>query len=239
MTTASNAWNVLEHGPIEQLSENLWRVQGVIPKMSLKRVMTIAKMQDSRLVLHSPIALNESEMQRLELTGAPGFILVPSGYHRMDVPAFKTRFPLAAVLTPRGSRSKVEEVLDVDGDYESFPNDGAVRLSTLPGVSEREGVMLVESNDGVTVILNDVVMNMDRKKDVLGFLFTTLLGSAPGPRVSRLTKLVLVRDKAALRGELERLASLPRLVRLIVSHEKVAHGSEAAQALRTAATYLT
>lgn len=239
MTTTNSAWNVLEHGSVEQLSENLWWVQGTIPKMSLKRVMTVAKMQDSRLVLHSPIALSGSEMQQLEQWGSPGFILVPSGYHRMDAPAYKARYPLATVLAPRGSRSKVQEVLDVAGDYEAFPNDGAVRLSTLPGVSEREGVMLVESNDGVTVVLNDVVMNMDRKSDVLGFLFTTLLGSAPGPRVSRLTKLVLVQDKKALRAELERLAALPRLVRLIVSHEKVAHGSEAAQALRMAASYLT
>lgn len=239
MSASSNAWNVLEHGSIEPLSENLWWVQGSIPRMSLKRVMTVAQMQDSRLVVHSPIALSEPEMRRVEQMGAPSFILVPSGYHRMDAPAYKARYPLATVLAPRGSRSKVEEVLNVEGDYEAFPNDSAVRLSTLPGVSEREGVMLVESNDGVTVVLNDVVMNMDRKRDVLGFLFTTLLGSAPGPRVSRLTKLALVQDKAALRAELERLAALPRLVRLIVSHEKVAHGSEAAQALRTAAKYLT
>lgn len=239
MSASSTAWNVLEHGSVEQLSENLWRVQGAIPKVTLKRVMTIAQMQDSRLVIHSPIALNESEMQRVEQAGTPAFILVPSGYHRMDAPAYKARYPLATVLTPRGARRKVEEVVLVDGNYESFPDDGAVRLSTLPGVSEREGVMLVESNDGVTVVLNDVVMNMDRKRDVLGFLFTTLLGSAPGPRVSRLAKLQLVQDKAALRAELERLAALPRLVRLIVSHEKVAEGSDAAQALRHAATYLT
>jgi hypothetical protein len=99
--------------------------------------------------------------------------------------------------------------------------------------------MLVRGSDGVSVILNDVVMNMDRKRDVLGFLLTTLMGSAPGPRVSRLAKLALVKDRSALRAELERLAALPDLARLIVSHEKVVNGrAEASQALRLAATFL-
>jgi hypothetical protein len=78
----------------------------------------------------------------------------------------------------------------------------------------------------------------DRKKDPLGWFFTTVLGSAPGPRVSRLVKLLFVKDRKALRAELERLAAIPDLVRLIVAHEKVASGGEAASALRRAATYL-
>jgi hypothetical protein len=87
-------------------------------------------------------------------------------------------------------------------------------------------------------VLNDVVMNMDKKKDLLGYFFTTLFGSAPGPRVSRLVRLVYVKDQPALRNHLERLAGLPQLTRLIVAHENVAHGADAAKALREAASYL-
>jgi hypothetical protein len=79
---------------------------------------------------------------------------------------------------------------------------------------------------------------MDKKRDQLGWLFTTVLGSAPGPRVSRLAKLLYIADKHALRGDLERYAAMPGLVRLVVSHEKVVQGPEAASALRQAATFL-
>jgi hypothetical protein len=79
---------------------------------------------------------------------------------------------------------------------------------------------------------------MDRKRDVLGFLITTLFGSAPGPRVSRLAKLLLVKDRAALRAALERFAAIPDLVRVIVAHEKVASGPEARAAILEASTYL-
>lgn len=235
----SDAWNILEHGPIEKLTERLWRVEGAIPGMTLRRVMTVAKRENGGLVIHSAIALRPTELAELEAWGKPEVLVVPGGFHRLDAPAFKKRYPELKVFAPLGSRRKVEEALPVDAVYEDFPKDGVVELRTVPGTAGREGLMLVRSEAGVSVVLNDVVMNMDRKRDLLGYLFTTLLGSAPGPRVSRLSKLVLVSDRQAFRAELERLAALPDLAHLIVSHEKVARGrAEASAALERAASYL-
>ena len=98
--------------------------------------------------------------------------------------------------------------------------------------------MIVRSQDGTSVVLNDAMFNMDRKRDPLGFFFTTLLGSAPGPRVSRLAKLLYIKDKQALRQDFGRFAELPDLTRVIVAHEKVASGAAARDALRSAMTYL-
>jgi hypothetical protein len=232
------AWRVLPHDPIEELASNLWRVQGSLPMMSLRRTMVIARLDDGRLVIHNGIALDEPAMQRIEQWGKPAFLIVPSGYHRLDAPAYKGRYPALTVLAPRGARAKIAQVLAVDGALEEFPPAGAVRFEPLQGIADLEAAMIVESPDGATVVLGDVVFNMDRKRDPLGFLFTTLMGSAPGPRISRLVKAALVKDRAALRRDLERLAETPRLVRLVVAHEKVASGSDAAAALRKAATYL-
>src|SRR5690606_34827061 len=113
----------------------------------------------------------------------------------------------------RGSREKIAEVVDVDLTYDEYESpDPTVRFEHLQGVAEAEGAMFVRSPDGTSVVLNDVLFNMDRKRDVLGFLFTTLLGSAPGPRVSRLTKLALIKDKRALREDFERFRSEERRV---------------------------
>src|SRR5262245_25075771 len=238
MPSAFSDWKVLAHGPIERLSENLWWVWGSLPGMSLKRAMTIARLSDGSLILHSAVALDESGMKELESLGTPSFLFVPSFTHRLDAPSYKKRYPTLRVFAPRGSRAKVATVVDVDGDYEDFPSSESIRLETLNGIKELEGAMIVKSNDGVSLILNDAVFNMDRKRDPLGFLFTTLMGSAPGPRVSRLAKLVLVKDKLAFRQDLLRYAELPDLVRLIVAHEKVAHGADAAGSLRKAANYV-
>ena len=239
MAQVTDAWNVLEHGGIQKLTDRLWRVEGMIPGMSLRRVMTLVKLKAGGLLIHSAIALGESELGELEAWGKPELLLIPSGYHRMDAPAYKKRYPALRVYAPSGSRSKVEEVIAVDGGYEDIPKDDVVQAFNVPGTGDREGALLVRSDDGVTVILNDIVMNMDRKRDLLGFLFTTLLGSAPGPRVSRLSKLALVKDKRALRSELLRLAALPDLIRLVVSHEKVSTGqADARAALERAASFL-
>jgi hypothetical protein len=238
MAKAHTEWRVLSHGPIERLSENLWWVQGSLPNMSLKRVMAIARLGDGRLVIHNGIALEEAAMQRIEQWGKPAFLVVPNGGHRLDAPAYKRRYPELRVVTPSGSRKRVEEVVAVDLTYDEFPNDDTVRFESLRGVAEAEGAMWVRSADGTTLVLNDVMFNMDTKRDPLGWFFTTVLGSAPGPRISRLVKLLYVKDKGALRAQLEAFAATPDLVRLVVAHEKVARDASAPQALLAAAAFL-
>ncbi len=238
MAKAHSNWTVLRHGPLEQLADNVWRVKGTLKGMSLERVMTIVRRADGSLLLHSPIALGDEQMAELEALGRPRALVVPNAGHRLDAPAYKQRYPEAAVFCPPNGRERVEEVVPVDGTYLDYADDGVVRFELLDGVADAEGAMIVRSSDGLTVVLNDVVMNMDRKKDLLGYLFTTLLGSAPGPRVSRLARLLYVKNQPSLRRHLERLADLPSLQRLVVAHENVARGPEAAAALREAATYL-
>jgi hypothetical protein len=238
MAKSNDTWKVLDHGKIEKHAENLWRVEGSLPGISLRRVMTLVRMMDGRVLVHNAVSLSDEEMKEIEGWGEIAFIVVPNGIHRLDGPAWKKRYPNAKIVAPVGSKKKIEECVLVDLTYDAFKGDESVHFEALGGVKDAEGVMIVKSNDGVTVVLNDAVFNMDKKKDFMGNLVTTLLGSAPGPRVSRLGKLLLVKDKKALRADLEKYAALPELTRLIVAHEKVATGADAAAALRQAATYL-
>jgi len=238
MQKGSGEWKVRAHGPLTKLADNLLWAQGSLPGMSLKRTMVVVRLNDGNLVIHNGIALDAEQMAELERFGTPAFLIVPSGIHRLDAPAYKRRYPALRVFAPSGSRKRVEELLEVDGGYEDFPASDSARLEMLHGVNDAEGALLVQSSDGVSVVLNDCMFNMDRKRDPLGFLFTTVLGSAPGPRVSRLAKLTLVKDKPALRADFERYAELPNLARVIVAHEKVASGADARAALLKAATYL-
>lgn len=239
MSTNGGSWSVLEHGPIEKLSENLWRVEGALPQGRIRRVMAVAKRSDGRLVVHSAIAMNESAMKELDAWGEVAFLVVPSRLHRLDAPAFKARYPKAMVLAPRGARASVEAKVKVDGSYEDYPADSAVQLEMLHGIADQEGAMIVHSSDGTSVILNDSIFNMASKpKDLLGWTITSLFGSAPGPRISRLFKILAVKDKAAFRADLDRFAAIPDLTRVLVAHGDVAKGPGAAQALRAAAEFL-
>lgn len=237
MAKAHSEWTVLPHTPLTQLADNVWWLSGDLPGMSLKRTMTVVRLAQGGLLFYNAIAVDEPTRSAIEALGAPQVLVVPNGMHRLDAPAYKRRYPKLQVVGPEGSRKKIEEVLPLDRSCELFIPDPVVWFEPLAGVRS-ECAMWVRSSDGLTLVLNDVVFNMDKKTDFLGNVITTLLGSAPGPRVSRLGKLLLVQDRAALRLELERLAKLPELVRLVVAHEKVAHGADAQAALRRAASFL-
>jgi hypothetical protein len=231
--TTSPAWKILPHGPLEPLAENLWRVEGSLPDMALPRTMAVARDAQGRLLLHSAIALSDASMAELERLGEPSFLVVPNGWHRLDAPAYKARYPKLKVFCPRGARKRAAQAVPVDGTYEDFPSGDQLRLSTLPGIREQEGVLSVRSQDGLTLVFNDLLFNVPHLPGFFGFTFK-LMGSTGGPRVTRLARLTLVRDAKAVRAALERLAT-PDLRRILPGHGAVI-SQNAAETLRQIAT---
>lgn len=237
MAKAHQGWRVLPHLPIEELSENLWRVQGSLEGMALKRVMTIARREDGELVVHNGIALAEADMKRIDAWGKVGYVVVPNGYHRLDAAAYQARYPQAKLLCPAGATAKVGEVARVHGSYRDFPSDPLISFEDVAGVGQAEGVMLVRSKDGLTVVFNDLLFNMPHGSGLAGFVFRHLTSSTGGPRISRIFRWFVMKDRAALRANLERLAALPDLKRIVVSHHRTIT-DDPAQTLRSVAATL-
>lgn len=213
-------WTVGSHDSIERLEDNLWSVAGAVPGMALRRRMSIVRLTDGRLVIHSCFPLREPEQREVEAWGEPAFIVVPSGYHRLDAPAYKTRYPKAKVLCAPEAVERVSRVVAVDGDFTALPSDPALRGEPVRGVRLGEHVFFVKSSPGagrVTLILNDVVFNHPHVPGFGGFLLR-MVGSTGGPRVTRVARTMLVSDRSALRAHLEQLADTAGLTRLVVSH---------------------
>lgn len=236
MAAANDSWKVLPHHAPEKLDENLWRVEGQLENMPLKRVMTVARTEDGRLVIHNAIAMGEAGMAELESWGVPSYLVVPNGYHRLDAPAYKKRYPNLRVVCPRGARKKVERVVPVDMDYAEFPSTPAVTLAHLDGCGDSEGVMIVRSPGSASLVLNDVLFNMPHLPGFIGFVFKHVTQSSGGPRISRVSRMFVIKDKARVRAELEKLADTPDLRRIVVSHHLVIHEQPAATLRQVAAT---
>lgn len=234
----TNDWSVLPHGAIQRVSANLLRVEGSLATgPPIKRVMTVAKRVDGSLVIHSAIALDESAMRELEAFGTMKYLIVPNQWHRLDAARYLERYPDMAVFCPRGSRKKVEEVVSVSGTYDEFPNDNRVRLEPLAGINDTEGVMIVDEQDGLTLVFNDVLFNMPHQSGLAGWILKKVTCSSGGPRISRVVRITMIKDKSALRANLEQLADRPRLKRIIVSHHEMIV-SEPARVLREVARTL-
>lgn len=97
--------------------------------------------------------------------------------------------------------------------------------------------MIVRSGDGVTVVFNDAMFNMPHASGFAGFIFKYVTQSTGGPRVSRLARMFIVKDRLAFRGHMLKLAELPELRRVIVSHHRMIT-EDAAGAIRTAVATL-
>ncbi|GAB4214648.1 MAG: hypothetical protein OHK0013_39530 [Sandaracinaceae bacterium] len=231
---AKTSWTVLGHRPIEKLSSRVWRVEGDLPNMPLKRVMTVVRMSDGRVLVHNGIALEEAAMREIEAWGPVAFVVVPNAYHRLDAPAYRARYPDARFLCPPGARARVAEVVHDVGLYAELPPDPAVSLALLDGVAEAEGYLRVEDESGVTLVLNDAVFNMPHLPGLQGFVLRHVTCSSGGPRVSRLARLFLVKDRPAFVACLHRLADTPGLARVIVSHHETIT-DRPSEALRAAA----
>lgn len=210
-------WKVLPHGPIEVLDERLRVVEGGLPNMPLKRVMSLVRLDDGSLLVHNAVALEPAAMEALEAWGRPSILLVPNGFHRLDAPAFKARYPELKIYCPAGARRRVEKAVPVDGTYEDLPPTPPVRVRYLDGVSRREGYLELPGRDGVTLIFNDAVFNQPHLPGVFGTIYRWM-GSTGGPRVTPMLKLALVKDKRALKTHLERLADTPALKRIVIMH---------------------
>jgi hypothetical protein len=88
---------------------------------------------------------------------------------------------------------------------------------------------------GVSLVFADAVFNMPHLPGFHGFVLRHITGSSGGPRVSRVARLLLIKDKAAFAAHLERLAT-PDLQRVIVAHHQTISDDPAATVRRIAAS---
>lgn len=231
-------WLVLPHDPIQELSENLWRVEGALPRFSMRRVMSVVRLQDGRLLIHSAIAMDEASMAKLEAWGEPAILLIPHRRHRMDAPRYKQRYPALRVFAPPAVLERANAVVNVDGTFAEAPLDSSASLELLDGTGEAEAALIVRSHDGVSLVLTEVVFDLAPPSNALLRAAIKLTGFGPGPVVTPVVKLELVKNKGELAAHLGRLAAIPELTRLIVGHSRMSVGSAAADALRQAAASL-
>jgi hypothetical protein len=228
MPAGFRTWTVLPHGPVERLAPNLWRVEGRLNARNL-RVMVLVRLEDGRVVVHNPIALDDAGMAALEAWGEVAAVVMPNAFHRQDAFIFKERYPAARVYAPRSAVKAASRAVPCDGGWDEIPTDATLRVRHLEGVGEREGVLLVRSEDGVSAVFCDSVLNLPKLGGVLGWiLHPTGMLAVPRP-----TAWWFASEPKALAADLERLAAEDGLVRVVPGHGGVVDTS-AADRLREA-----
>jgi hypothetical protein len=225
MTRPFDTWTVLPHGRLTQLDDNLLTVQGDLPMPigEFPRRMTVARLKDARLVIFSAIALDEAEMQAIEMFGRPAFLIVPSELHRMDAKIWKDRYPDLFVVAPEGARERVEQVVPVNATHAEL-RDSRVRYLTVPGTEESEAALVVRTASGTTLVVNDLIWNVHDLPGFSGWVYRTLHLTGPDPRIPNVIRMRKIKDRRAVSSQLESWSRLHGLNRIIVSHGDIVEG---------------
>ena len=85
------------------------------------------------------------------------------------------------------------------------------------------------------LVFADAVFNMPHLPGLQGFVLRYITGSSGGPRVSRVARLFMIKNKAAFAAHLERLAT-DDLRRVIVAHHQTITDDPAGMLRRVAAS---
>ena len=215
---AVHDWKVRPHGPLIALDEKILTATGELHMpMEFERRMTVVRLRRGRLLVFSAVSLDEEEMCGLELYGRPEFLVVPNAHHRLDARAWKERYPTIVVVAPAGARDQVAKKVHVDTS-DPYLDDPDVDFITVDGTDAQEAALVVRAREGTTLVLNDLVGNLQDADGVGGWFLRRMGFAGDEPQIPAPIKRRIVEDKAALRAQLLRWAQIASLQRIIVSH---------------------
>jgi hypothetical protein len=220
MPALHSDWIVAEHGPVETVADGILTVEGTI-KMPLGRFprrMTIVRLAAGGTAIWSAIPLDDVSMSRIEAEGEPRYLIVPNAHHRLDIRAYKSRYPDALVLAPDGARKAVEEACSVDGNQQSL-RDPQAELLVVAGTGDGELALRVSRSDGTILIVNDIIAHVAHPPGVMAGIMARLMGfGVRKPQIPRIVERSLVKNRNALARQLSEWAKDERLQRIIPSH---------------------
>lgn len=220
MAKLNTDWKVEPHGKLKPVSQGIWSVDGTItmPLGKFPRRMTVIKLAGGDLAVWSPISLDYDEMATLDALGPVGFLIVPNAGHRLDLAAWRIRYPAAKIVAPPGAAKTVNEAAPVDATSNVL-GDPSIKFELVAGTKADEFALLVTRDDGVTLIINDILSSVSHPQGIGANIMARLFGFGVGhPQTSRLVRRMYVEDSNAVAQQFRHWAKIPNLRRIIVSH---------------------
>ena len=166
--------------------------------------MTVLRLGDGQLVLHSPIPISAALHDELAALGPVGFVVVPNAhgkFARAAAKRFATAKVLAAPTLPRDQRS-----LAVHGSLADQPPPawaGQIETHLLHGFRLNEVVLFQRATR--TLVITDLCFNIQRSESAVARAFFRANGMWRRFGPSRIIRALAVSDRAALERSLERV----------------------------------
>lgn len=209
-------------GSLKQLAENLWvaRRPQSFYGLPVGTRMTVIRLADGRLLLHSPVALDPALRADLDSIGRVCFAVAPNRVHHLHAGEVAQAYPGARLwVAPGLDRKRPDLVFEaVLGDEAPAEWRGEVDQVFFRGRPYENEVAFFHRQSH-TLILCDLAFNFGPRTAAPTRLLMKLLRSYGHLGPSKLDPL-LIRDRRAARDSLERILAWD-FDRVIVAHGDV------------------
>ncbi|QIL70723.1 DUF4336 domain-containing protein [Diaphorobacter sp. HDW4B] len=207
---------------LQSIDENLWHAMHAFTANGLPITsrMTVVRLPGKRLLIHSPIPLNDTMRQQLSELGKVVFIVAPNLYHHLFLASFATAFSDATIHGPLNLHKKCPDIATIQrlpsGDFaEWLPDLEHFAFEGIPAGSESVWF----HRPSATLIVTDLVQWMQGQLPWSTKTYAMLTGVHKHMAVP-LTVRLLTRDRAAAARSAERLLRWP-FKRVVFAHNTI------------------
>jgi uncharacterized protein DUF4336 len=212
----------MDDATLRNLAPNLWVADRPL-KLAVGDVgtrMTVVRLPDGGLFLHSPVRLDEPTRRALDALGPVRFVVAPSKAHHFFVGDYIAAYPNARTYGAPGLPDKRKDLRfdEVLGDAPVIEWEGQIDQHVFKGAPFINEVVFFHVPSR-TLLLTDLAFNVAADKTAGARLFYWLVGAAGrfGPhRVMRW----IIRDHRAARDSVDRVLKWD-FDRIIVTHGAV------------------
>lgn len=187
--------------------------------MRLTTTMTVFRLADDSLLVHSPLACTAERRAAVAALGPVRHLYAPSTYHDVHAGAWQAAFPGARLHAPPGL---VRERRDLRIDRVI----GREREPAFADVLEEVGIEGFRLEETVlvhrparTVVVADLVHNVGRPDQRWAKIYTRAMGFHDRVAMSRMIRWLGFSDRAAARRSIDALLSR-EFDRVVVGHGK-------------------
>lgn len=198
--------------------------------------MTVVRLADGGLFLHSPVPIDDALASELERRGPVRFVVAPNKFHHFYVEEAMDRHPEAELFVAPGLPDKKADLPPhhVLGDEPPPGWKADIDQVWVKGAPALEEVVFLHRASR-TALFTDLCFNVREGRNFATRLFWRLNGALGRFGPTRMVRLTL-RDKAAVRGSIDRILAWD-FDRAVVTHGEVLE-SGAREALREAYSFL-
>jgi Domain of unknown function (DUF4336) len=213
------------------VANELWHAQQQLKfgPISLTIRMTVVRLRDGSLWVHSPISPTSSLIEELRRVGRVRYVIAPNKSHHLFFLEFLNCFPDAEGFIADGLQLKRKDLAQYPRIPRAAPWHPELQGYFIEGLPVLNETVWFHSDTG-TLIVSDLLFCLSATNRGLTAIASKLLGVHGKLGMSRRMKIA-TKNKQALKTSVSPLLSLP-VQRVIVAHDQIVDEQPAAKLLQ-------